>query len=132
LAKAGHSQRIEIWSATLTQHHKKTQLSSNLNIVCQEKDRLFNVTRRSTEFSPFARNGQQRTPNASLGLDLARAIAHRTSQKAELFCEIRMMQPVVMIARNAMDAHYCWLLLESPTQLEGTLLERQSCQSPFF
>jgi hypothetical protein len=87
---------------------------------------------RSTEFFPFARNGQQRTPNASLGLDLARAIAHRTSQKAELFCEIRMMQPVVMIARNAMDAHYCWLLLESPTQLEGTLLERQSCQSPFF
>src|SRR5437773_4423525 len=83
--------------------------------------------------SPFAHHGHLRAPNASrrllqFSIFAACAITHRTSQKAELFCEIRMMRPVVMIARDAMDAHYCWLLLESPTQLEGTLLERQSCQ----
>jgi hypothetical protein len=68
----------------------KEKLSSNLNVVVRTRcgDHPLHVAQCSTD--SFARNGQQRTPNASLGLDLARAIAHRTSQKAELFCEIRM------------------------------------------
>jgi len=60
-------------------------------------------------------------------------MAHRTLRKAELFCEICMMdQAAVMIARNAMDAYDCWLFPESPMQLEGALRKRQICRSPFF
>jgi hypothetical protein len=75
------------------------------------------TSRRRLQFSIFA----------------ARAITHRTSQKAELFCEICMMgQAAVMIVWNAMDAYYCWLFLETLMQLEGALRKRQICSSPFF
>jgi len=59
--------------------------------------------------------------------------ALHTSQNAELFCEIRMMRrSAILIARNAMDAHYYWLLLESLTQQEGALLKRQIFRRLFF
>jgi len=55
------------------------------------------------------------------------------SQNAELSCEIRMMRrSAILITGNAMDAHYCRLLLESPTQLEGALLKRQIFRRLFF
>jgi hypothetical protein len=93
---------------------------------------------RCTVLSSFARHGHRRAPNASrrllqFSIFAARAITHRTSQKAELFCEICMMdQAAVMIAWNAMDAYYCWLFLESLMQLEGALRKRQICSPPFF
>jgi hypothetical protein len=63
----------------------------------------------------------------------ARAYNAPPSQKAELFCEICMMdRAAVMIARHAMDAYYCWLFRESLMQLEGELRERRICRSPFF
>jgi hypothetical protein len=43
-----------------------------------------------------------------------------------------MSQAAMMIARNAMDAYYCWLFLESLNQLEGALRKRQMRLSPFF
>ena len=46
------------------------------------------------------------------GINLARAITHCTSQKAELFSEIRMMrQSAVWIAGSAMNAYDCCLFL---------------------
>jgi hypothetical protein len=95
-----------------------------LNVVCHD-DRLFHVARRCTDFHHLRRHGHRRAPNASrrllqFSILVARAITHRTSPKAELFCEIRMIgQAAAMIAWNAMDAYYCWLFLESLMQLEG-------------
>jgi hypothetical protein len=61
------------------------------------------------------------------------AITHRTLAKAELFCEICMMeQAAATIARKAMDAYYCWLFRQSLMQLERELRERRICRSPFF
>jgi len=69
--------------------------------------------------SPFARSGHRRAPKASRFLSLSLSLLHsriwftrydalHTSQNAELFCEIRMMRrSAILIARNAMDAHYC-------------------------
>jgi hypothetical protein len=60
-------------------------------------------------------------------------ITHRTSQKAELFCEIRMMRrAVVVIARSAMEAYDCWLFPKSLTQPEGELRKTQISRSSFF
>jgi hypothetical protein len=86
--------------------------------------------------SPFAR-GHRRSSNVSrrllqFSISAARAIMHRTSQKAELFCEICMMDHAAVMIGNAMDAYYCWLFLESLVQLEGALRKRQICSPPFF
>jgi hypothetical protein len=64
-------------------------------------------------FSPTRCNSQSRSHAH---------ITHRTSQKAELFCEIRMMREAAfVIARSAMEAYDCWLFPKSPTQPEGEL-----------
>jgi hypothetical protein len=132
---------------------KESHLVSNADAVTQAKIIIVKVERRCHDktrgsslphrpaqhiLSPFARLGHRRTPNASrrllqFSILVARAITHRTSPKAELFCEIRMRrQAAVMIASNAMDAYYCWLFPESLTQLEGAWRKRQTRPSPFF
>ncbi len=60
-------------------------------------------------------------------------ITHRTSPKAELFCEIRMMcQAAVVIARSAMDAYDSWIFPKLMTQPEGECAKHKFVRSPFF
>jgi hypothetical protein len=79
------------------------------------EDGFFRVARHSMDFHHPC-NGHRACANASrrrlaiLDLCSHALITHRTSQKAELFCEIRMMRWAAdVIARRAMDAYYCWL-----------------------
>jgi len=60
-------------------------------------------------------------------------ITHRTLQKAELFCEIRMMrEAAVVIARSAMDAYDYWIFPKLLTQPERESSKTQISRSPFF
>jgi len=54
-------------------------------------------------------------------------------QKAELFCEIRMMrEAAVVIARSAMDAYDYWIFPKLLTQPERESSKTQISRSPFF
>lgn len=93
-----------------------------LNVVTtRHRDRLFFVARRCTDFHRRHRRAASASSRLlQFSILAARAITHRTPAKAELFCEICMRdEAAVMIARNAMDAYYCGLFLESRMQLEG-------------
>jgi len=123
--ESGASGNICIWSAALTQWHKQKQSSSNVNVDVRPNGGCF-LPRRSAQhgISPFV---QRTTACANAFRQRLHSpsrshahITHRTLQKAELFCEIRMMrQAAVAIARSAMDAYDCWLFPKSLTQPEG-------------
>jgi hypothetical protein len=60
-------------------------------------------------------------------------MTHRTSHKAELFCEIRMMRhAAVFMQESATEAYDCWIFPKSLTQPEGELRKTQIYRSPFF
>src|SRR6476660_5826792 len=101
------------------------------------EDVFLRVARHSMEFHHSC-SGRRRAPmpfaNALHSPSRSHAhITHRTLQKAELFCEIRMMrQAAVAIARSAMDAYDCWIFPKLLTQPERESSKTQISRSPFF
>jgi hypothetical protein len=95
--ESGASAKNCIRSATLTQRAGAKVIVVKLERCGQDKtwERLFHVVRRSKDFHQLRSRGHRHSSNTSrrlLQFSTARAITHRTPQKAELFCEIRMMR----------------------------------------
>jgi hypothetical protein len=109
-----------------------------LKVVCHD-DRLFHAARAALHgLSPFARHGHRRAPNAlrrllQFSILVARAITHRTPQKAELFCEIRMRRQAAAIIAWKYDGRL--LLLAFPGIAEATgrrMAQKTNSSAAFF
>jgi hypothetical protein len=127
-----------IWSAALTQWRQQKRLSSNMSVAVglnewwilprRPSPWTFTIRTPDTEHAPMLLADALHSRSRSHA-----HITHRTSRKAELFCEIRMMRRVVVESRDARWTLYdCWLFAKSMIQPEGEPRKRQIYRSPFF
>jgi hypothetical protein len=132
--KSGASAKNCIWSVALTQWHMQKQLSSNSKrrrrtrwkmVSSASSGTAWTFTIRATgtgvrqSFAPTPRNSRSRS---------RALITHRTSQKAELFCEIRMMRPGCGCHRKTCDGR---LLLRAFPEIADTTGGRSAQKTNF-